>query len=133
MISENGLASRSSSERPVAAHLEEAVALTLRIGDLPTFLRHAPRRLGAGAEQADDDAPVVGHGRVGEGEVCLLGVAVAMEGKREVLHVDRLAVEHAVHQAADRFADLGPGLEERAREGSRVPRTEHVRVAVVVE
>ena len=56
-----------------------------------TLAQHAPGRLGDGAEDAAHAAALVADGAVGEGEVALLGVAVAIQQQQLVVGPRRLA------------------------------------------
>jgi len=87
----------------------------------------------AGAEHALHHAVVVAHGRVREGEVGLLGIAVAQHLEDDVVHLDRLARVGGGDDRIDLVPDLVPDVAKALAHGHRMARAEHLGIVVVVE
>lgn len=62
-----------------------------------------------------------------------LFVAIPVQGKCQIFHMNWFAFEDLVHQPSNGFEDFGPDVEEWASEGGWVPGTQHCRVSVVVK
>ena len=75
----------------------------------------------------------VTHRRVGEGEMRLLGIAVAEEREGDVVHMGGLAGIGAVEDRADLVHHVEPDLREGFPESGGMALAEDWRVAVIVE
>ena len=77
---------------------------------------------------------LIRHRTVGDGEVALLEVAVAVDLELDVLHPrGGAAVERLIDQRTDDVEDLAPAFAHRAAEVLRVLRAEHGAIGVVVD
>jgi hypothetical protein len=124
---------RPLKDHDEARSLLEQAALPYRLGLEPPLGHDLGGDVGAGAEEACDGPRFVPHGRIGEGEMRFLRIALPLHDEGDVVHVDRMPGIGLLDDGPEVVADLGPHVQERPAQGRRMFPREDLRVGIVVE